>query len=172
MAKNFAQKLKTPALVAWKQDGLTNHSQKYKQAAVELAMKYFRGKPCVFCGGMDTPDSVGHHIYIRSRNKGLVSFPENIIPLCSKHHTSWGSFCAHSLNDNTMSVGKFWQALEQNMPDRMAAILKESRRLEEDGVKHDFKSDFEFWVGVWEEKQEYEYVCQQLGIEAWPEELS
>lgn len=167
MAKNWAEKMKTADLLEWKQDNLTTHSKKYKQAAVVLAMRYFRGKPCVFCGGMKTPDSVGHHIYIRSRYSQLIAMAENLIPLCRKHHCSGNEICAHPINHDTSSAGTFWFLLKDWMPKRMGKLFGMTLKI----GKRDFQADLEFWQGVWEEKQEYEFVCETLGIEAYPEEI-
>ncbi len=169
MAKNFAQKMKTPALVEWEpKRPLTPHSAQYKQAALELAMRYMRAKPCIFCGGMDTPDSVGHHIYIRKKYSKLVATPQNIIPLCRKHHCSGHEFCAHPLNNDTQAAALFWTTLQRYMPNRLAEIIRLHFKDLPAG-KHDYKSDFEFWVDVWKKDMDYEYVCKKLGIEAWPE---
>ncbi len=167
MAKNWAEKMKTPALVAWEPERtLTPYSVKYKQAALELAMRYMRGKPCVFCGGMETPDSVGHHIIIRVRSTKLVAAFENIIPTCRKHHCSGHACCAHPINRDTSAAGEFWAILLRRMPKRMSIVLLSPH----EESRHDFKSDFEFWVDVWKKDMDYESVCQMLGIEAYPEE--
>lgn len=54
---------------------------KSKRLQSQAALNEFRGKPCLVCGNPSDP------AHIKTRGSGGNDSPENILPLCRRHHT-------------------------------------------------------------------------------------
>jgi len=94
--------------------------------------------PCLICtvreqGLRDGQYIVGHHLIRKSKSRLYRWHPDNIVPLCPKHHLHGIDFAAHS--ENVLAVVRFIEAFRALAPtqydwlvDHQDAIRKTDMR--------------------------------------------
>ena len=88
--------------------------QKAKKKVVDEFMKSYRGKPCAVCG--TTYGTCAHHLLTKGAVPRHVVTPENIMVLCSQHHTFSSKLSAH--NGSIFAVIAFKEWLQEKHPEK------------------------------------------------------
>ena len=112
----------------------------WRTRADKEVTKYYTGLPCAICG--TTYNTCGHHIAPRDVPR-FRHDPDNLIPLCEKHH-KWGNEIApHS--PNALAQRAFTNWIEENLP-KSFEILETYMRYK--GVKSDYREAYEEWAEI------------------------
>lgn len=124
-----------PRSVYWRNKADSEVSQFYKQQA------------CAVCGSEDMV--CGHHIIPKSRSAIHRHSPQNLIPLCPKHHTFGNDICAHG--QNGLAIVRWWEWFQEHKPEQYEWVKAHEHEI----GKPNYQEAYEYWVEV--NKQETEY---------------
>ena len=114
------------------------YSTYWRNRADKEVTKYYTGLPCAICG--TTHNTCGHHIVPRE----VPTFrhdPDNLIPLCEKHHKYSNDLAPHS--SNILAQEAFVKWLRENRP-KAIELLETYKQFK--GVKSDYREAYEEWV--------------------------
>ena len=110
----------------------------WRTKADKEVTKYYTGKPCAICG--ITHNTCGHHVVPRE----VPIFrhdPDNLIPLCEKHHKYSNELAPHSSNILAQEAFAQWLRIERPKAIELLETYKKYK-----GVKSDYQQAYEEWV--------------------------
>lgn len=145
--------------------GKSLSKKQLRSKAINLASAFYKGLPCTVC--LTTENTCWHHILLRSRAAWAILSPENIIPLCLKHHMFSTDLCAHS--ESTLVSARFAERLKSHKPHRHA-WAEEHEHDSTNGIgpklnRQFWQEAYDFWKTVTDNQRSYTWVCDLVGME-------